>query len=477
MILCIGDTVALQGDLGAGKTTLVRALLRALADDAELEVPSPTFTLVQPYDFPRFSVAHLDLYRTEDPEEVEELGLDDMLTDGVALIEWPGRVEGLLPADTLWLLLEQGETPDARVATFAADTGDWAERLPRSLMLRAFLERSGWNGAARRFLQGDAFARRYETVDTTERHAIAMNAPARPDGPPVCLGKPYSRIAHLAEDVRPFVAVDSALREAGFCAPEIYAADLEVGFLLIEDLGRGAIVADGAPIAERYEAAVELLADFHARDWPAEVALEHGTAYRLPAYDRDALMIEADLYLDWYVPDVTGAPASEEASVAFHRIWDRLITMLESSRKTWILRDFHSPNLIWRDGETGNDRLGLIDFQDAVLGPEAYDLASLAQDARVTVPAELEEALVAAYVDIRRARDPDFDEEALRRDYAILAAHRVTKIIGIFTRLARRDGKPGYLAHMPRLFTYLERSLSHPELSDIKLWYDRFAPR
>ena len=477
MVLRPGDAVALHGDLGAGKTTFARALLRALANDPELEVPSPTFTLVQPYDFSRFSVAHLDLYRTEDPEEIVELGLDDMLAEGAALIEWPERAGGMLPADTLWLALEPGASANARVATFSAAAGDWAERLPRSFALRAFLENARWRDATRRFLQGDASARRYETVDTPARHAIAMNAPARPDGPPVRDGLPYSRIAHLAEDVRPFVAIGTALREAGFCAPEIYAADLDAGFLLIEDLGRGAIVADGAPVSERYMAAVDLLADLHARPWPAEVAVGDGAVHQVPAYDRDALMIEAELYLDWYVPDVTGAPASPEAAIAFGQGWDRLIALMETSPTTWALRDFHSPNLIWREGETGNDRLGLIDFQDAVIGPEAYDLASLAQDARVTVAQDLEEALVARYVGIRRARDPEFDEATLRRDYAILAAHRVTKIIGIFTRLARRDGKPGYLVHMPRLFAYLERSLSHPELSDMKLWYDRFAPR
>ncbi len=477
MVLRPGDAVALQGDLGAGKTTLSRALLRALADDPALEVPSPTFTLVQPYDFKRFPVAHLDLYRMEDPDEIDELGLDEMLDEGAALIEWPERAEEALPADSLWMTLEPTGEGDGRIATFYVNEGDWTERLSRSFALRRFLDGAGWQGASRRFLQGDASARRYETVRIGERHAIAMNAPARPDGPPVRDGKPYSRIAHLAEDVRPFVAIDRALREQGFAAPEILAADCEAGFLLIEDLGRGSVVAEGAPIEERYQAAAALLADLHTYKWPEEVTLEDGFIHRVPAYDRDALMIEAELYLDWFVPDVTGAPASDEAAAAFREGWNRLIDLMEGSPKTWCLRDFHSPNLIWRENLTGNARLGLIDFQDAVIGPEAYDLASLGQDARVTVPEALEEALIASYVAIRQQRNANFDADGFRRDYAILSAHRATKVIGIFTRLARRDGKPGYLAHMPRLFAYLKRSLSHPALADIKLWYDRFAPK
>lgn len=472
MILRAGDVVALKGDLGAGKSTLARALLRALADDPELEVPSPTFTLVQAYDFGRLTVSHLDLYRIEDPEELEELGFDEAARDGAALVEWPERAEGRLPDDTLWLSLAPGADEGSRQVDFHAGAGDWAARLARTFAIRRFLNEAGWGGAHRRFLQGDASARSYESVRRDGEVAVLMNAPRRPDGPPVRDGKPYSQIAHLAEDVRPFVAIGETLRARGFHAPELHAYDLEAGFLLLEDLGRDGILAVGEPDAERYTAAVELLAELHAGTWPAEAPLPDGTVHHVPDYDDSALSIEADLYLDWYVPYVTGAAAPAGDAAEFRRLWAELFAILKSSEKTWVLRDYHSPNLIWRHGKTGRDRLGLIDFQDTVIGPTAYDVASLAQDARVTVPAELERDLVARYVALRQENTPDFDEAAFRRDYAILSAHRATKVLGIFVRLAQRDGKPGYLKHLPRLRAYLSRSLAHPALANLKTWYE-----
>ena len=134
----------------------------------------------------------------------------------------------------------------------------------------------------------------------------------------------------------------------------------------------------------------------------------------------------------------------------------------------WVLRDYHSPNIIWNGGARGTDRVGLIDFQDAVIGPCAYDVASLAQDARVDVPFALEQQLVARYCTQRQ----ELDESAFREAYAIMAAQRATKVLGIFVRLSQRDGKHGYLTHLPRIQDYLSRSLAHPALADYKAWFD-----
>lgn len=476
LILRAGDVIALQGDLGAGKSTLSRALLRALADDPMLEVPSPTFTLVQAYEFDRLTVSHFDLYRIEDEEELIELGFEEAASEGAALVEWPERAEAYLPVDTLLLSIASGPTPDSRVVEFSAQAGDWDARIERTLQIRRFLEGTGWRGASRRFLQGDASARSYERIRHDGKIAILMNAPRRADGPPVRDGKPYSQIAHLAEDVRAFIGIGEALRAKGLNAPELYAHDMDSGLLLLEDLGSDGVLIDGTPDPERYRAAVDLLADLHGHDWPLETPLPDDTTHHVPAYDAGALSIEADLFLDWYVPDVTSAPVSDDAAAEFRALWQSLFEILATSEKTWVLRDYHSPNLIWRADREGADRLGLIDYQDTVIGPTAYDVASLAQDARVTVSVELEQELVERYVAARRARDAGFEEDAFRRDYAILAAHRATKVLGIFVRLAKRDGKPGYLRHIPRLVDYLSRSLQHPVLADIKLWYQRHGP-
>ena len=462
-----GDVVALHGDLGAGKSTLARAILRSLSADPGLEVPSPTFTLVQVYET-RLPVAHFDLYRLAAPDELDELGFDEAIAGGVALVEWPGRAGDRLPETAVHVRLTE-EGAGRRVAIDAPDPA--LARLRRSLAIRDFLGRAGWGAARRQFLLGDASTRAYETVtlaDTAPR--ILMNAPRQPDGPPIRDGKPYSRIAKLAESVTPFVAVGNALKGAGFAAPDIYAADLEAGLLLIEHLGSGSFLDDGAPVAERYRAAGALLADLHAFRWDPEMPAAPGVVHRVPPYDREAMAMETELLLDWYVPRERGRPASEAERTLFRDAWDKVFDALADAETSLVLRDYHSPNLIWRPERVGRDRLGVIDFQDALIGPAAYDVASLAMDARVTVQPALEAETVAAYCAARGAWG-DFDRARFDRDYAIMAAQRNSKILGIFVRLNDRDGKPHYLKHLPRIRGYLSRALAHPALGPVREAY------
>ena len=469
-ILRPGDVLALRGDLGMGKSTLARAIVRALAGDRELEVPSPTFTLVQAYDT-RVPVQHFDLYRLASPEDLHELGFGDAASEGVVLIEWPERAGDALPSDAI--LLELTEQGAGRRATISG-TSEFLVRMARSLAIRAFLDGSGFAGASRTFLVGDASTRAYETVAVgSEPPVILMNAPKRPDGPPVRDGKPYSQIAHLAEDVVPFVAISSALRDAGFCAPAVLARDLDAGLLVVEDLGRdGPLDLDGRPIADRYRACGRLLADLHLVDWPADIAVAPGVGHRIPGYDHQAMAIESELLIDWYVPHVLGRPASEAERRDFGTCWSALFGRLEGAEKSLVLRDYHSPNIIWRDDRPGRDRIGLIDFQDAMIGPVSYDVASLAMDARVTIEPDLEEAIVSDYC---AGRGAAFDRAAFDESYAIMAAQRTTKILGIFVRLNLRDGKPGYMRHLPRLQAYLHRALQHPVLEELAFLYRRLG--
>jgi tRNA threonylcarbamoyladenosine biosynthesis protein TsaE len=125
-----GDVIALWGGLGMGKTVIARGIVRALAG-ADEEVPSPTFTLVQPYDGPDFTVYHFDLYRLNDPEEAYELDIEDAFAEGLSLIEWPERLGALLPAGRLDLRLEAGGGETRRRVTLCGG-GDWTERLKRA---------------------------------------------------------------------------------------------------------------------------------------------------------------------------------------------------------------------------------------------------------------------------------------------------------------------------------------------------------
>lgn len=464
-----GDFVALEGDLGMGKSTLARALIRSLADDPALEVPSPTFTLAQSYQA-RIPAWHFDFYRLSSAEELPEIGFDEARDAGIAIVEWPERAGDAIGRPTL--LFRLSENGAGRDVSVSGDE-EALDRLARSLAIREFLDGAGWQGAWRRHFSGDASTRAYETVSLPGRaDRILMNAPRQPDGPPIRDGLPYSRIAHLAETVTPFVAVARALTDAGLAAPAIEAADLDRGLLLIEHLGGEGILDDaGVPIAERYIAAAQTLAFMHDRDWPAVLAVDGAADYALPAYDEGAMAIETELLTDWYMEHFGKGGA--DAREAYREAWREQFGALDGAERSIVLRDYHSPNIIWRGALSGTDRIGIIDFQDAVLGPAAYDVASLGMDARVTIEPELEARIVDAYCAARRR--PGFDATRFRRDYAVMAAQRNSKILGIFVRLDRRDGKPQYLKHLPRIRAYLARALAHPELGRLRALYERLG--
>ncbi len=479
-MLVAGDVVALTGDLGAGKSTLARALIRELAQDPMLEVPSPTFTLMQTYDLPRHRVVHADLYRLGDASELDELGWADQTDGAVTLVEWPERAgEGVLQANRLEVSITiPPEAPETRRRVRLLAYGRLALALQRMKAIRSLIDVAGFGPARRQHLQGDASTRTYERLIGSRRNAVLMNAPRRPDGPPVRDGKPYSAIAHIAEDVKPFVALARGLKARGFSAPTIYAADLDAGLLVMEDLGEEGVLTENprAPIPECYEVATDVLAALHELDLPDTLTVSPEIDYRLPGYDIDALLIETELLLDWYLPHrgVPSVPALPRAT--FRRLWTQALAPSLAQKPVWVLRDYHSPNLIWMAERDGLEQIGLLDFQDAVMGPAAYDLVSLTQDARVDVPEDLELALLGRYIKARREADPAFDMRAFAASYAVMGAQRATKILGIFARLNHRDGKPGYLRHIPRIWTYLQRCLAFTDLGPLKEWFDAHVP-
>jgi len=473
-----GDLITLSGDLGAGKTAAARAMIRYLAGDDELEVPSPTFTLAQSYDLPPFPLLHADLYRVNDPSELEEIGLSPLPEATLALIEWPERAAGALPHDRIDIAIshDAAQGPMARSAEITG-YGRAAAQIERLQALRQFLAEAGYADAGRQRMAGDASTRSYARLIRDDGVVILMNSPRRPDGPAVYDGKSYSAAVHLAEDVRPFVAIANGLRAYGFSAPSIYHADLETGFLIIEDFGSAGFVEGDppAPIVQRYQVATDLLAALHREPLPEVLPLAPPVSYTIPTFDTEALLVEAGLMLEWYLPD-RGVEPSSEMRTQFARMWRDLLRKPEAAARTWVMRDFHSPNLIWLDDRPGIGRVGIIDFQDAVLGPAAYDLVSLLQDARIDVPEQVELALLSRYIKARRADDDSFDAAGFAELYAIMSAQRNTRLLGTFARLNRRDGKPQYLRHQPRIWTYLNRSLAHPALSHVQGWYSANVP-
>jgi tRNA threonylcarbamoyl adenosine modification protein YjeE len=469
-----GMALLLKGDLGAGKSTFARAFIRALGDGAEFDVPSPTFTLVQTYDGTRVPAAHADLYRIGSPQELGELGLEELLATHVLAVEWPEKILDWPIPDRM--LIELSGAASWREAAITA-SGAWAQALARNEAIRSFLNSTRWRSAHRRFLEGDASFRRYETLQLGAENAILMDMPARPDGPPVRNGKPYSAIAHLAEDIRAVIAVNAVLVGRGYSAPRSEAHDLASGLAVMEDLGRkvfGRMMLAGEDMREPMSAAAAVLADMARQDWPERVPLDGGS-YVVPAYDVEAQLIEADLLASWFWPYVTGTDIPDEVRAEFEALWRALLPLTQAERPVWALRDYHSPNLLWLPEREGLKRVGIIDTQDCLLGHPAYDLASMLQDARVDVDFAFADELYEHYCGLR-AGDARFDRAAFDLAYCVLGAQRATKILGIFARLSKRDGKHGYLRHIPRVSRYLERNLAHPRLQPLKAWFDRHLP-
>jgi aminoglycoside/choline kinase family phosphotransferase len=321
------------------------------------------------------------------------------------------------------------------------------ERVER---IKAFLAEAGWADVARRPLAGDASFRRYERLETSGRRAVLMDAP-----PP-------------QENVRPFLAVARLLRKLELSAPEILAEDVEAGLLLLEDFGDRTytrLLADGGDEASLYRLAIDVLIALHQRFEPALGAA-------LPPYDEARLLAEASLLVDWYLPAVSGAPTPTALREEYLATWRALLPLAGALPATLVLRDYHVDNLMLLEGRAGVRACGLLDFQDAVIGSPAYDLISLLEDARRDVSADLATAMSERYL----AAFPAMDRTAFEAAAAVLAAQRNCKILGIFTRLCVRDGKPQYLGHTPRLWRLLERDVSHPALAAMRRWLDRHIP-
>lgn len=475
LMLKSGDVVALSGPLGAGKTTLARALIAGLG--GATEVPSPTFALMQRYELPHLTLTHCDFYRLES-HELDELGLDDAVSEGVVIVEWPERAATWLPHDRLDVAIEETAKPDARGIVLTGH-GGWEKRLERLKALSDFLDGTPYAEAPARYLLGDASTRSYARLALPGRPAILMNSPRQPDGPPIRGGKPYSALVHLAEDVTPFVAVAGTLKEAGLSAPIVYAFDLDRGLMVLEDLGDavfGSEVRRGRALSELWGPAVDVLVALAENEPPRLLPIAGHAPYRLPRYDAGAMLIEASLLMDWFWPAVHGRAAPPSLVSEFEALWRPLLSDAERDDPGWVLRDYHSPNLMWLPERQGIERIGILDFQDALRGPLAYDLVSLLQDARLDVPEALERELLARYCAARGVGSKSFSRDRFVSLYAVLGAQRNSKILGIFARLAKRDGKRGYLAHIPRVARYLERDLAHPSLAELRRFYAREFP-
>ena len=319
----------------------------------------------------------------------------------------------------------------------------------RAELIERFLQQAGWGSARISPLAGDASNRRYLRLAGPQGAAVLMDAPPE-----------------TGEDTRPFERMTHWLREQGLSAPAVLASDADAGFLLLEDLGDDLYSAhiQQQPQDETalYSAAVRLLVDLADRDVPGW----------LPTYDAAVLDREARLFVEWWLPAACDADTSSDDADAFSKLTEGATRAVQHSRETVVLRDYHAENLIWLPERNGHAKVGLLDYQDALAGHPAYDLVSLLEDARRDTSDTLQEAMIEHYL----AERPDLRRDEFLHAYAALGAQRNLKIIGIFARLALRDGKPRYLSMIPRVWGHLMRDLRHPELSALRDWVLEKSP-
>jgi N-acetylmuramate 1-kinase len=320
----------------------------------------------------------------------------------------------------------------------------------RDAMILCFLDRAGWTGAELHPLAGDASNRRYLRLFHPEHASSAVLMDAPPE---------------RGEDVRPFLRVARHLSRLGLSVPSVLAEEPDDGLLLLEDLGDGlfARICETQPDLEPtlYTAAIDLLLALH----------RHPVATDFPVYDFACMGDRAALALDWYASGSTAPDTSTRQRAAFAGLVAELCASMAAGPSVVALRDFHAENLIWLPGRTGVANVGLLDFQDAALAHPAYDLVSLLQDARREMSSELQGAMIARYLAATNLDRATFDAAL-----ACLGAQRNLRILGVFARLCLRDGKPGYLRHVPRVWAHLMEDLAHPALAPLRAEVARLLP-
>lgn len=315
----------------------------------------------------------------------------------------------------------------------------------RDDVIARFLDRQGWGAAECRVLAEDASFRRYLRLSGIRRGVLMDAPPGR-------------------EDVRPFLHIQAHLEALGLSVPAVLATDVADGLVLLEDLGDAlfpTVLAEDTRVP-LYDAATDALAVLHAAPPPA----------LLPAWNGAAMLRAAEAtFIEWWWPVSFGAPAGEAVRAAFAEALAATLAPLGDGPLGFVHRDYFAGNLFWLPREKIR-RVGIIDFQDAAIGHPAYDLVSLVEDARRDLPGDLAEREIGRYL----AQRPMLDPAAFRTAYAACAAHRHLRVAALWVRLARRDGKPAYLAHSPRTWRLLEAALRAPAAAPLAAFFAQHVP-
>ena len=357
----------------------------------------------------------------------------------------------------------------------------------RAQQIEAFLAGNGLAGAERIDMGGDASTRRYERVIVNGKSFILMDAPLSRDAIDGNLWTPdmdetqRRAVGHDAmrwragSRIDAFVCINGWLEENGFSVPHVHAFDVQAGLALLEDMGDGqywTLLEKGGATDETamYEAATDALIRLDQLTPPSVLRYETAS-WQLMPFDRLVIMTEAEMFPEWYIERHCGQKLSAEAMADYQAAWDGIAQILQTRADRLVTRDYQSPNLMWLPEREGLRRAGILDHQDALLSHPAFNLMFLLNDPRRDVPEAIQQSMLKRYF-----AAVSVDRDDFMTHFALHQVLQAFRIAGIFCRLNYRDGKPGYMVHVPRMERYIRKGLAHPACAQLKEWLDRYLP-
>lgn len=458
------DVILLNGKIGSGKTTLARHIINQILQIDISEITSPTFNLYQVYENNNQKINHYDFYRIENDIDLQEIDLEDSLGEGITIIEWADKYQNYLPDS--YLEIEILEIDCFRTYKLRG-CGSFKNRINKHNSLVSFLSKFKKPIIKVEKIQGDASKRIYKRIQTKEESLILMiyDEKEKKENP-----------SKLSEQIHDYVSICQYLSDINIRVPKIYAVDYKNQFLIQEDFGdlKYSEIFLKEDFRKLYEPAIDTLINIAKNECPKNIKTDQAI-YKFEDYDKNIYLSEVNIFIDWYWPYVKGSVCIDDIKLEFLEIWKNLLDKI-SDDKSLVLRDFHSPNLIFQPHGNGIGKCGVIDFQDALIGHPLYDLVSLAQDARVSIKLDQEFFLIEYYMKNLNFKNYQFNNHEFMNQYNILGAQRALKILGVFARLSMAYQKHEYLIHIPRILDYINRNIRNESLTSLSSWLTKNFP-
>ena len=451
-----GDLLALNGEIGSGKTTLTKHLINYLTATRIDEINSPTFNLCQTYSNEDLIISHYDFYRLDYLQEIEELDINDSIKNNFTIIEWANKFSSILPKDHIEIQIDNKSDKREYKILFH---GEYAKKIAGHKNRLSFLSNSNLNIKKITNMRGDASKRKYYRVNDGTETFVLMDA----------LEDSINKTA-TSKTITDFIIFRQYLEDIGLRVPKIYEFDIQKQLILEEDLGLTTYdeLYSKLSFQDLINPAIESLLILVHSNYKNINDLD-GKAFKPQNFDEKVFINESKIFIDYYWPYVKNSICPEEEKYEFLSIIEKIYSDL-STDKTLVLRDYHSPNLHYLQNEKGHKKCALIDFQDALLGHPLYDLVSLAQDARFTISEDQERYIIDTFKDKFLFNDFQLSKSSFNEQYKILAIQRSLKILGIFARLSLLEGKNNYIIHMPRVLNYIRRSMDCSLLNNLTHW-------